>query len=72
MPTSLGTGDSHLSAPDMNHFASNIHAFAKRTAQSGLQGMITSAWFPFPEAVYPFGIALAGMYSWGLPEENDK
>jgi hypothetical protein len=33
--------------------------------------MITSDWFAFPESAYPFGISLAGQYSWGMPDYQE-
>ncbi len=68
MPTALGNTDNYLGAPNQARFTANIAAFAKRTREVGAMGMITSAWFPFPEAAYPFGITLAGQYSWGMPD----
>lgn len=68
MPTALGNTDNYLGAPNQARFTANICAFAKRAREVNAMGMITSAWFRFPEAAYPFGITLAGLYSWGLPE----
>ena len=71
MPTSLGNTDNYLGAPNQARFTANVRTFAERTVESGITGMITSAWFPFPETAYPFGIALAGMYSWGMPDYQE-
>lgn len=71
MPTSLGNSDNYLGAPNEARFTANIRTFAERTIQAKADGMITSAWFRFPESAYPIGIALAGQYSWGMPEYQE-
>ncbi len=71
MPTSLGNTDNYLAAPNQARFTANIRTFAERSMEANITGIITSAWFPFPESAYPFGIALAGMYSWGLPDYQE-
>ncbi len=71
MPTALGNTDNYLGAPNQARFTANISTFAKRSLETGAMGMITSAWFPFPETAYPFGITLAGLYSWGLPNNAE-
>lgn len=68
MPTALGNTDNYLGAPNQARFTANICAFAKRAVESKAMGMITSAWFRFPEAAYPFGITIGGQYAWGLPD----
>ncbi len=68
MPTALGNTDNYLGAPNQARFTANIRTFAQRAREVNAMGMITSAWFPFPEAAYPFGITLAGLYSWGIPD----
>ena len=72
MPTSLGNTDHYLGAPNQARFTANIRAFAERAVGAKAMGMITSDWFPFPEAAYPFGITLAGQYSWGVPGYQEK
>ena len=72
MPTCLGNTDNYLGAPNQARFIANMRAFAKRTVESESYGMITSAWFPFPEATYPFGITMAGQYAWGLPDYQEE
>ena len=71
MPTALGNTDNYLGAPNQARFTANISAFAKRAVETNAMGMITSAWFPFPEAAYPFGITIGGQYAWGLPDYAD-
>lgn len=71
MPTSLGNSDNYLGAPNEARFTANIRTFAERTIAAGADGMITSAWFRFPESAYPMGIALGGQYSWGMPDYQE-
>lgn len=71
MPTSLGNSDNYLGAPNQARFTANVRTFAERSIAAGATGMITSDWFAFPECAYPFGIALAGQYSWGMPDYQD-
>jgi hypothetical protein len=69
MPTTMGNTDNYLGAPNQARFTANVMTCAKRTKEAGAEGMIASAWYPFPEAAYPYGIALAGQYAWGLAKD---
>lgn len=71
MPTALGNTDNYLGAPNQPRFIANIRCFAERSVEAGAYGMLTSDWFPFPEAAYPFGITLAGQYAWGMPDYQE-
>lgn len=68
MPTSMGNTDNYLGMPNQARFTANIRVCCERMAQAGAMGVITSAWYPFPAAMYPLGICTAGFYSWGMPE----
>lgn len=69
MPTTMGNTDNYLGAPNQARFTANVMTCAKRTKEAGAEGMIASAWYPFPEAAYPYGIALTGQYAWGLAKD---
>lgn len=68
MPTTLGNTDNYLGAPNQARFTSNICLTARRTVEARAEGMISSTWYPYPEAGVPFGIGIAGQYAWGMPE----
>lgn len=72
MPTALGNTDNYMGAPNQARFIANVRTFAQRVVETDAYGMLTSAWFPFPEAAYPFGITLAGQYAWGLPDYQEQ
>jgi len=68
MPTALGETDSFLGLPNFPRCTANIQICCERMAQAKAMGVITSAWYTYPAAMYPMGIPTTAYYAWGVPD----
>lgn len=64
-PSTLGNSlDDIYGLPNYARFRCNIREFAEKTKRSGIQGMITSAWFNFPPEIIHLGIIDTAQNLW--------